>query len=379
MLSWLKKKPKLTPQGQYPPEIVRAIRTMADDTGMKNQKDGSKNEPLVVFQPQPTSGGAAFYAAPEIAEPVAVESSPVVAQTTTNSPFLNDTAVTTPATIEPPKVSPQSDQSLNSLAPTDLPEETTLVVTSEPVKRKKWLWISLTVLVISLGGVALWYWWAERSKTVEPIVNEGEVKETAPPLPEETTEAVKTSNYSVDQANLLSFDTESVTADEITTEFLKIALSVQEDRLQGPIAFLVRDQNYNPLAFSRFAYLLGLELDPALLNTLDEDFTLYFYMDGERPRMGLQVAIRDQVTFTAALKTAETTLPKVFEPFFLDKTTAPKTKLTFQSGLYQEQSLRYVNVDLPMNLSIDYALRNGQWLIGTSKNTLRALLDRPVQ
>lgn len=379
MLSWLTKKPKLTPQGQYPPEIVRAIRTMADDTGMKNQKDGSKNEPLVVFQPQQTSGGAAFYAAPEIVEPVAVESNPTMAQAATNSPFLNDAAVTTPATTETPKNPPQIDQSLNPLAPTDFPEEATLVVTSEPVKKKKWLWIGLGALVLSLGGVVFWYWWMERSETVEPIVNEGEVKEMTPPLPQETTETTPLPSYSVEQANLLSFDTETVTAEAITTEFLKIALTVQENRLQGPITFLVRDQNYNPLAFSRFAYLLGLDLDPALLNTLDEDFALYFYMDGERPRMGLQVTIRDQVTFTAALKTAETTLPKVFEPFFLDKTTAPKTKLAFQSGLYQEQPLRYVNIDAPMNLSIDYALRNGQWLVGTSKNTLRALLDRPVQ
>jgi hypothetical protein len=95
--------------------------------------------------------------------------------------------------------------------------------------------------------------------------------------------------------------------------------------------------------------------------------------------MGLKLTIKDKLTFTTALKTAETTLPRTIEPFFLDKTTAPKSGLVFRSSVYQDQPVRYVNIDGPMNLSVDYAVREAHWFIGTSQKTLRALLDAIAQ
>ncbi len=115
------------------------------------------------------------------------------------------------------------------------------------------------------------------------------------------------------------------------------------------------------------------------MNALDENFSIFFFLDGTEPRMGLQVTIKEKEAFTTALSTAEGTLPKTLEPFFLDKTTAPKTGLVFRSGVYQEQPVRYTNVDPAMNLSVDYAMRGHIWLMGTSQNTLRMLLDQEMQ
>ena len=388
MFSWLKHKPRLASHGQYPPEITRAIHTMADDMGKLTQAEAVAQEPLVAFQPGQASG-AVFYAAPEILEPTT--SSPLTA-----SPFLSDASpVASPRVSEEENSSiPQGEEAMLLNQMREL-ETATPVTTSSPAtsevspstavfswreklhQYKVWI-LGISIPILLLVGAVFWYWWQSRAQTPPPVVSEGVVKEVPPTIEikvEKEEEPTRT-HYSIDQPNLLSFDTETVTAESIVIEFLKVALSIKQDNLRQPVEFLARDQNYNPLAFSRFAYLLNLDLSPEILSTLDEDFSLFFFLDQEWSRMGLLLTIKDKVAFTEALKTGEMTLPKTWEPFYLDKTTAPKTGLTFRSGIYQDQPLRYVNIDSTINLSVDYVVRENQWIIGTSQNTLRALLDQ---
>lgn len=402
MTAWFSKKPRLTPRSQFPPEIVRAIHTMADDMAGTPKPENVPSEPLVAFQPG-QNGEAAFYAAPEIRGSESVASSPAGASVET-SPFLSDAPL---PPVEEEAIVPQNTDSIafptppstrEELAAAFLPnqeesteisinslEENTSLGESSSLQGgwaqyKKWVFLGLGIVVflILLGGA--WYWWQSRPKVTVPTTSTGVVKETPPTIDITVKEEKPTvTHYSATQPNLLSFDTETVTADSMTTEFLKIALAIKEDNLRQPVEFLIRDQNYNPLAFSRFVYLLNLNLPTDFLSTLDENFSLFFYLDQDRPRIGLKVAIKDKEAFTTALKKGEITLPRTLEPLFLDKTTAPKTGLTFRSSLYQEQPIRYANVDETMNLSIDYAVRENNWFIGTSQKTLRALLDQMVR
>lgn len=387
MTAWLSKKPRLTPRGQYPLEIVRAIHTMQDDLSGNAKPEATTDEPLVAFQPH-QAGGAAFYAAPEILE--SADAVPVdgVARFSP-SPFL----------AEPPEALPVVENPAITPAPRDtqsLPQEPTVtelpVVTDENeslpsgssfwekvMPYRKWIILGLGIILI-LGALGLgWYWWHNQAKpTPPPVMNDGPVKSGIPPqmaikVTEEKPDQV---HYSSTQPNLLSFDTETVTSDAIKTELLKVALSIKQDNISQPVEFLVRDQNYNPLAFSRFSYLLGLNLDSDFLASLDETFSLFFYLDQDHPRIGLKISVKNQTTFVVSLKKVEGTFPKVFEPLFLDTTTAPKTGLTFHSGLYHEQAVRYTNIDKSMFLSIDHAVRGNEWFMGTSQNTLRAILDR---
>ncbi len=393
MSAWFSQKPRLTPHGQYPPEITRAIHTMADDLAGKAIPEVS-HQPLVAFQPGQT-GEAAFYAAPAIQEPVATASVPMSNEAP--SPFLTEAA---PGTVPPETVPvlppPPSEEAMlldqmqaleqsipvavKPYAADALPPSGRAPSLWERIKQAKsklgiGLGIGVLVLSVGFGG---WYWWQSRGQSAKPIVSEAPIQETAPvaelkvqePLPQPP------QAYSATQPNLFSFNTETVTAESISIEFLKVARAIEQEALRQPIEFLVRDQNYNPLAFSRFAYLLGLTLPADLLTTLDEPFSLYFYLDQDRPRMGLAVTIRDKAAFQQMITTTEALLPKIFEPLYLDKTTAPKTDLAFRSGLYREQLVRFVNIDAAMNLTFDYAVREQLWIIGTSQATLRALLDR---
>lgn len=406
MAAWFSKKPRLTPRSQFPPEIVRAIHTMADDMAGKEKPEVVSTERLVAFQPGQT-GGAAFYTAPAIQEATVPENLPLPEASLEASPFLSDTsspatAPTDPALSPLPQSSPLDEETvlLNQMreleaatpvAVNRLAEEETAEVGAPEGgislrerlwQYKKWIFLGFGIILCLSLAFFGWYWWQSRTEDAVPVISEGTVKEEPAPKLEIKVEEEKTPtlpHYITTQPNLLSFDTETVSANDITTEFLKIALSIKQDNLRQPVEFLVRDQKYNPLAFSRFAYLLGLNLPPEFLNTLDESFSLFFFLDGTEPRMGVRVTIKEKETFTSTLTTLESSLPKALEPFFLDKTTAPKSGLTFRSGVYQEQPVRFVNVDTAMNLSVDYAVRGNEWLIGTSQNTLRALLDRATR
>lgn len=399
MLSWLKQKPRLTPRSQYPPEIVKAIHTMADDmTGKSsNTPEEASPEPLASFQPGQGSG-APFYAAPEIQNPVATE------VPTAPSPFLDSAEAMreesmTPVVPDSEAPSPKEETQENieatsmgsseELVPTRLREEEYIASDEEKglVKgirwwpaSKKWIIFGSGVVILLLGGALAWWYWQKTQVADTPsVVATGEVQTESPQISIEAQPSESGTlgdHYSTSQPNLLSFDTESVTAEAMATEFLKIARSIEQDNLREPVEFLIRDQNYNPLAFARFAYLLSLELPADLLSTLDEDFSLFFYLDQDRPRMGLKLQIKNKEAFLTSSKAEESSLPKAFAPIFLDTTTAPRSGLIFRSSLYQEQPVRYVNVDRDMNLSIDYAIREQLWFIGTSQNTLRAMLDR---
>lgn len=405
MTAWFSKKPRLTPRSQFPPEIVRAIHTMTDDMAGKEKPEVVSNEPLVEFQPGQT-GGAAFYMAPAIQETSVPSNLPFSDASPETSPFLNEVSPAAipsenPTVLESPQTENENEEAVLLNQMRELEEGTSVTVnrlaedqTGEvgaPEDRfslkdkiwqyKKWLFLGLGIVLCLILAFLGWYWWQSQEEAPAPVISDGVVKETIPTIEIKAEEEKEPSmsHYVTNQPNLLSFDTETVTANDITTELLKIALSIKQDNLRQPVEFLVRDQKYNPLAFSRFAYLLGLNFPPEFMNALDESFSIFFVLDGTEPRMGLQVTIKEKDVFTTALSTAEGTLPKTLEPFFLDKTTAPKTGLVFRSGVYQEQPVRYTNVDPAMNLSVDYAVRENIWLMGTSQNTLRTLLDRETR
>ncbi|TXH02361.1 MAG: hypothetical protein E6P95_00115 [Candidatus Moraniibacteriota bacterium] len=391
MLAWLKQKPRLTPRSQYPPEIMRAIHSMTDDvSGNASTRTTDQEEPLVSFQPGQESG-APFYAAPEIQKPVTLET-PLAP-----SPFLDMTqSAAEPAAL--PSLETQGDKPQEENMEVGIGQEekvaTRREVELDGLSRqglgaegimnwwhhfKKWIIFGGGVVgLLLVMALAWWYWQKMHTTVAPPMVGTGEVQEKPPEIMIEASSSESSSreHYSTSQPNLLSFDTESVTAEAMSTEFLKIARSLEQDGLRDPVEFLIRDQNYNPLAFARFAYLFDLDIPAELLSTLDEGFSLYFYLDQDRPRMGLRVNIKDKETFLVSSKANEAVLPQVLEPLFLDKTTAPRSGLVFRSSLYQEQPIRYANVDREMNLSIDYAIREQYWCIGTSQNTLRAILDR---
>lgn len=402
-MSWFSFKKPSTPEPETGHELLALVRTMEDDiTGREIPTEIPKiQEPLVSFEPHTTTG-APFYVAPgSIAadpKPSPESPSPFVPKPTTSSTAKSVTpphrAVATSRGAAPaalPVVSPEREpktkpKNAPQLPPRPVASSKPAVQTSQGENRIQAYFrehrmssiIALGVMgALILAGGAGYFWWS-RKPVAAPVVDT-----PTPPAVEmpEIEPAVKLegssrAQYSLEQPNILSFDTETITAESIKQTLLQVGQSIKQDDLSGAVEFLIRDQKLNPLALSRFAYLAKLRFPDELLGTLDESFSLYVVLDASRPRVVLLTNVKNEAAFTTELKRSEKSLAQVLEPLFLDVTTAPKTNLTFRDSRYLERPVRFVNVDASLGLSVDYAVREKQWLVGTSKQALRAVLDK---
>jgi hypothetical protein len=74
------------------------------------------------------------------------------------------------------------------------------------------------------------------------------------------------------------------------------------------------------------------------------------------------------------MKNSEKTLPNVFS--FLYTETLPQIIPSFNSSTYNANQIRYSNLDPASLLSFDYTVSDKYLSIGTSKESLRAIIDK---
>lgn len=404
-MDWFKTKKTTTPLSPLssPDHLLALVRTMEDDIAGRQVPTGVPivPEPLVTFRPDATAGAPFFSAA----EPISEAEAPVLSET---SPFFQEAGVETlPAPAEAevpmfdpplptaqPEASPEPEKQASdseSVAFTTNPESIVSSLRASignmaSPKSLGTIFRDRKVRVISIVAASLllvaivaglYFWWRSAEENGMTGGNP-DVRVESPKMPETAlrVEPVSQAKYFADQPNILSFDTETVTAEEIKSTLLQVGQSIKKDNLPGAVEFLVRDQKLNPLALARFAYLAKLSLPAELLGTLDEAFSLYVVIDAGRPRLVLLAYAKDEPAFAAELQRNEKNLAQAIDSLFLDVTTAPKNNLVFRDGAYLERPVRFANVDASIKLSVDYAVRGRQWIIGTSKDSLRAVLDK---
>lgn len=383
------------------------VRTMEDDLSGRDVFAATQepSEPLVSFRPGQVSD-TPFFAAPGVVEKEKSEL-PV----TEESPFLQSDMTSEPSlekeepTFDPPLTVPKAPPIVRepgtlSTVPTR-PEFTSVSFNTthrsalpsfreslhslrnltqgfgplfqDPKLRFVAFIAGILMIFVVLAGA--YFGWRTYFSADQ---NQPNVRVESPTVESDSlkTESRVQAKYFVEQPNILSFDIETVTAEEIKKTVLQAGQAIKKDNLTGAIEFLIRDQKLNPLAFSRFAYLAKLPLPAELLGTLDEPFSLYITIDEGRPRLSLLMYVKDQPAFTAVLLKNEKKLAQSIEPLFLDVTTASKNNLTFRDSSYLDRPVRFVNIDTTLGLSVDYAVRGRQWIIGTSKGSLRSVLDK---
>ncbi|NCQ06594.1 MAG: hypothetical protein GW815_03490 [Candidatus Moranbacteria bacterium] len=246
------------------------------------------------------------------------------------------------------------------------------------------MFVGVAVVTLALvGGGVYYYLFVVKNKVVTQEVIQPKIVKTEP-----KTEIVmkKELPYATDKPNYLPLNVEVISATDIYNTFSVTASRIKENAFVDPVEFLVTDQNNAPLALSRFALLAKMNIDPKFLATLDESFSLFMYNDGGDARIGLRLSIKDEKGFNTALSASEKVLPLALQPILLgDVKNMPKTFL-FKSSVFvyesistntkKEYPLRYTNISIEQKLSIDYAVVENEWYIGTSQNTLRALLQK---
>ncbi len=267
-----------------------------------------------------------------------------------------------------------------------------------PVKMRKGkmlMLIGIVAITIALiGGGVYYYLFVVKKKTPssEPTIQQTTVQSNPQPIQEAKTQQnpvvtqKKDLLYTIDTPNYLPLNTEVVSDIDIYNTLSIIASRIKDNGFVDPVEFLITDQTNTPLALSRFVFLTKMNIDTKVLALLDESFALFIYNDAGTSRIGLRLSIKDPKGFTTALTSAENVLPLALKPIFLSEVqNMPKTFL-FKSGMFKnedpilhtqvEYPTRYTNVDATQRLSVDYAIVGDKWYIGTSQNTLQALLKK---
>lgn len=259
-----------------------------------------------------------------------------------------------------------------------LPSQKSLPPAQEERKRKILIMFAFGgVLFLMIVGLVAWYFLRKTAVSPEPLLeSSSEVTMVAEPVP-----VLPVAPFAPDTTNFLMVDTETVTTPSFLALLTESGAKISAAQMSKPVEFLLTDKNNNPLAFSRFAYLTDLSLPEDLIAALGETFSIFLYNTDGKITMGLSFApfaSGDMGTVRELVTKNEASLPFLFRPLLFPGLTVP-TKASFRSGVYNTEAVRYVNVEAAQGISFDYVMRDKEWIIGTSKDTLRAIIDKKSQ
>jgi hypothetical protein len=330
-------------QADITPEEYRHIHVMQDDL---DELSGKKSEKPVERSAEETSIAAG------------------------GNPFLGDTS------------GAAAIPSVESGVPSETKAKTNA---QSPKLNRKALIVSGVVVLVMLLVVAIFVIVSRTTPSQEASVGENLSMQSdgSPTVPESASVPVDMMErpFVETGANYLQLNTDST---DTTTEDI---VSILDDTVSKmnvmeysvPVQFLIRDMNNNPIAFSRFAYLLDLKLPEEVLANLNESFSLYFVREPIGIRRALVVQVKDGTKLGAAIVKHETSLPSSLGVLLYGKDMSVAASQSFRDGTYGTMSTRFSIVNAEAGLSFDHALLEKQWIIGTSKDSFGSVLGSILQ
>ena len=324
---------------------IFSLRTMQDDL-LNIQSKGIIKEETVLPQAAPITPQKT-----ESVNPGSISSKSI-------SPFPQPTQAITPQkTIAEVKPSPQK-----TVEPSNPISKIVIAII-----------VLLVIIVVALGGY--YFFLTNQPKQVaQPAVTQP-IQTEQPIVAEPAVTPIVTDKYSANKPNYLTMDLATLSTSEIQKIISDTAAELTGSSSQAPYEFTIVDANNNPVAFPIFATAAKINLTPTLLKTLSENFSLFIYNDAGNIRLGISATIANPSVLSMEIKKQESTFVTDASTLFLG--TAPTiTTGTFTESTYNGNTIRYLNVNNAKNLSIDYTITGSQLIIGTSKNTLRAILDK---
>lgn len=241
----------------------------------------------------------------------------------------------------------------------------------------------LMLIIISLAGGG-YYFWATKTPTPEQqpqavATQNGKAEQNIPTEPKPINNPITinpvSEKYSQDKPNLLTINTNAITPVEIQGLITKTTEEIKQIKPLKPIEFVIVDENNNPIAFSRFVTLANIGLPKTLISGLDEKFSLFYFLDREFVKIGMRIDSKSQVATIAEMRNAEKDIASILGILYPENKNS-KINMVFNDSTYNSLKIRYANIDQITQTSFDYTVTDKYLLIGTSKDTLRSILDK---
>jgi len=186
------------------------------------------------------------------------------------------------------------------------------------------------------------------------------------------------SEFSSENPNYLPVDIENIDKEQLKQIIKNSSEAVAEAEVIIPIEFIITDLQNNPTTFTLFSQKMGLILPENITSKLTENFSLFIFNDAGNMRLGVSIETLSDTNLVTGLLMEEPSLAKNLESLLLSSEDYEISIIDFSEAIYKDILIRYQNIISPEELSIDYALINNQLVIGTTKATMHALIDKAL-
>lgn len=209
-------------------------------------------------------------------------------------------------------------------------------------------------------------------ETPTPIATETPISTPTPEVTQ-TPEVTPNLSYSQENPNYFILGPEINDAEKIKSALKQRVQKVAQEGYENPVEFIITDEKNTPLTFKSFSNRIGLTFSNQVLDNLADNFSLFIYNDNLVSRIGLVIDSKNDTTLSAAMLQEEKNLADGINQLFF--TTDYKKDKLFNSSEYGGAKIRYQNIISPENLSVDYTVFKNKLIIGTTKLTIRAIID----
>jgi len=229
---------------------------------------------------------------------------------------------------------------------------------------KKTLWLLLSGIILLILIILGFLYWqglrAETNQTPPPIIN------NEPQIPDPLISVDETKTLKIENNISLLILLE----DEPNINPLKTFRRIV------PIKFSAITGKEEILTLSDLIKELNISVYPYVLSEFKNNYTLVLYGQEENEkRLGLIIEVNNSDNVRTQSKLWEPTMAENLYNLFLGEQPQIFTNKNFSDGDHREIPIRFINFPSP-DISMDYAVLNNLFIFSTSKESIRAIIDR---
>jgi len=178
-----------------------------------------------------------------------------------------------------------------------------------------------------------------------------------------------------EKSNYLVVDAEQLENNEIK-KVIEDTFSQMRAYNGDQLEFVLVDKNNSSIKLAQFMQSFGIKLDKKIMEDLSNKFSIILSKKDGNNRLSLVLNLNNKDSVLNNLKKEEVSMLENLKPILLDAEISPESKKTFADGMYNDVTIRYMNLNDKPDLSIDYMIFDDYLIFATSKESGRLVLDR---
>lgn len=224
----------------------------------------------------------------------------------------------------------------------------------------------VVVLVVAAAGAGFYYYWFHIKSNSSATSS----TPTAPSPPVASPAPTQSQNKNLRNLVVDTSQGQTETKNAIQKFATDFSTSASENDL---VEVKIIGKDNQPVGKKDFFSGVGVTVPDPVLMKLSEDYSLFARKEGDAVKLGFIFKTVTSSGLMDEMKNWEPTLPADLTPLYVDQ--APTGTGTFSSSLYKNADIRYFNFSSPADASLDYSVISNFLVIGSSKDTMRAILD----